>query len=87
MYNILTLAFKMTIICHVLLESANNFGVLYFCLGKAPEPVGRQNLEGKEQDLAISNSVGLHKSKSSFELLDDCFLASLFQIHRDVIIV
>ena len=45
-------------------------GAHYFCLiGKAPKPVGSQNFERQEQDLAVSDSVDLHKSSSLFEVL------------------
>ena len=59
-------------------------GVDYFCLGKVPEPVGSRNFERQERDLAIGDSVGLRKSSSIFEILNDYFLASLF--HIDIII-
>ena len=53
-------------------------GINYFCLGKILEPVGSRNFERQEQDLAIGDLVGLCKSSSLFEVLDDYFLASLF---------
>ena len=59
-------------------------GVDYFCLGKVSEPVGSQNFERQEQDLATGDSVGLRKSSSLFEVLDNYFLASLF--HIDIVV-
>ena len=59
-------------------------GVDYFCLGKVPEPAGSRNFERQERDLAIGDSVGLRKSCSLFEVLDDYSLASLF--HIDVVV-
>ena len=56
----------------------------YFCPGKVPEPVGSRSFERQERDLAIDDSVGLRKSISLFEVLDDYFLASLF--HTDVVV-
>ena len=55
-------------------------GVNYFCPGKVPEPVGSRNFERQEKDLAIDDSVGLRKSSSIFEVLDDYFPASLFHM-------
>ena len=43
---------------------------------KVLEPVGSQDLETQERDLAISDSAGLRKSSSLFEVLGHYFLAS-----------
>ena len=62
----------------------NTRGVDYFCLGKVAEPVGSRNFDRQERGLAISDSVGLRKSSSFFEVLGDYFLASSFRI--DVVV-
>ena len=51
----------------------------YYCLDKVPEPAGSRNFERQERELAIGDSVGLRKSSSLLQVLDDYFLASLFQ--------
>ena len=63
-------------ICHTYWSTiTETLGVDYFCLGKAPaREVESQNFKKYEQDLhvhvAISDSVGLHKSSGLFKVLD-----------------